>query len=224
LNNVPILSGTTNEEGKYPGFDLATYQPGVYLAPMWTDMSNFSPDNPSATPVAITDLVLPACLPVDKTYVNAANTGYNGYAMHCASIPTLTFWSLQASTLNRMQPLQAKTYAYNFLWNQQPAPWNSFIGAAHVTDVAFLFGNFGQGLFSYGYSTANQPGREALSLIMRNALHAFMLTGNPNNASLPATWLPWSPTIGQVKRLEFNADLTTPSAVMSANDTPTMLP
>lgn len=226
LNNVPVLAGVTNEEGKWYLSPAATYVAGLNFPVLWTYKSNFDPDNPGAAPVALTDLIQSAYLPASAAFtLPCSNTGgYNGYAQYCGTLPTSLFWSLQTTTLNRMQPLQPKTYAYNFMWNQQPAPWNTFIGAAHVQDVAFMFGNFGTGIFSQGYSNANKPGREALSLMMRKSLHAFMMTGDPNNASLGTTWQAWSPVTNQPKRLELNATATAASAAMSINNNPTPMP
>jgi len=59
-------------------------------------------------------------------------------------------------------------------------------GATHAMDI--MFANFGSNVFSFAYSTANKPGREALSNAMIDSLSAFARTGNPNTPALNVTW------------------------------------
>jgi para-nitrobenzyl esterase len=74
-------------------------------------------------------------------------------------------------------------------------------GAAHAFDLPFLFGNFGPSVFAKATnSTANQPGRLALSRAMMDTMRAFVHTGNPNNATVNQNWTPWP------SRLVFDAD------------------
>jgi len=70
--------------------------------------------------------------------------------------------------------------------------------------VPFLFGNFGPSLFSnVAFSTANRPGRLALSKAMMRSLAAFARNGDPNApAALGTTWPTWPST------LVFDATLT----------------
>jgi para-nitrobenzyl esterase len=97
------------------------------------------------------------------------------------------------NTLAQMQPMQL--WYYRFDWNQEPAPFNTVFGAAHAMDLPFVFGNFGKNGFSFAYSQANKPGREALSNAMIASIAAFMKTGNPNNAALGAKWDNWPATL-----------------------------
>ena len=62
-------------------------------------------------------------------------------------------------------------------------------------DLAFVFGTFGTNGFSFAYSEANQPGREALSNAMMGSIAAFVKTGNPNNAAVGTTWENWPATL-----------------------------
>lgn len=94
--------------------------------------------------------------------------------------------------LNTLRTRQAEVWSYRFDWARQPAPWNTVYGAAHAFDLPFLFGNFGPSVFSrVTNSTANAPGRLALSNAMMASLKAFMQTGDPQNAALGQTWKPW---------------------------------
>ena len=96
------------------------------------------------------------------------------------------------NVLDTLKTQQSNVWAYQFHWAQQPAPWNTIYGAAHAFDLPFLFGNFGPSLFAnVTNSTANRPGRLALSAAMMASLGAFARTGDPNTPALGATWETW---------------------------------
>ena len=108
--------------------------------------------------------------------------------------------------LNTLKARQPNVWYYQFNWAQEPAPWNTIYGAAHAFDLPFIFGNFGPSLFSNAAnSTANKPGRLALSAAMMASIGAFARSGDPNNASLGVTWPTWP------SKLIFNATPTQPS-------------
>lgn len=89
--------------------------------------------------------------------------------------------------------MQEKVFAYNFAWANMPEPFKTVWGAAHVADVPFLFGNANTvtgKTFAFGYTTANQAGRDDLSFRMKRSLGAFMRSGDPNNTDLGATMEP----------------------------------
>jgi para-nitrobenzyl esterase len=225
FNNVPLLMGVTNEEGKL--FATAAYAQGA-----WQRIWNFNPDDTQAAPLSLSDLVNPLYLPVDAAPTGTCGqpnyvAGFNYYANVCGAVgpggkPTTTasYWSGQAALLAALQPKQSAVYAYDFAWAQQPAPWNVFFGAAHTGDLPFIFGNFGPGWISFGFNQANKPGRESLGLAMRSSIGAFLGTGNPNNASLGTTWTPWTPGAGNAKRLIFNADQSGKQIQMSTTENP----
>ncbi len=55
-----------------------------------------------------------------------------------------------------------------------------------------MFGNFGPSLYAgISYTTANRPGRLALSDAMMRSVGAFARTGDPNHAGLGVTWPTW---------------------------------
>ena len=99
-----------------------------------------------------------------------------------------------------------KTWYYRFDWNEEPVPFNTVYGATHGMDVPFMFHNFGTNVFSFAFSSANAPGREALSDAMIGSLAAFARTGDPNHGGLGVTWPNWpdrivfdaSPTQAQI--------------------------
>ena len=74
---------------------------------------------------------------------------------------------------------------------------NDIYGAAHAFDLPFIFGTFGPSLFSnVANSTANRPGRLALSQAMMESLGAFARSGDPNApAALGVTWPIWPSTL-----------------------------
>lgn len=225
FNNVPLLMGVTNDEGKL--FATAAYAQGA-----WQKIWNFNPDDTQAVPLSLSDLVNPLYLPVDAVPTGSCGrsnyvAGFNYYANVCGAVgpggnPTTTasYWSGQAALLAAMQPKQASVYAYDFAWAQQPAPWNVFFGAGHTGDLPFIFGNFGPGWISFGFNQVNKLGRESLGVAMRSSIGAFMRTGNPNNASLGTTWAPWTPGPGNAKRLIFNADQRSKQIQMSTTENP----
>ena len=74
-------------------------------------------------------------------------------------------------------------------------------GAAHAFDLPFAFGNFGPSLYAnIMNTTANQPGRLALSDAMMRSIGAFARNGDPNNASLGVTWPVWPATLSSTPR------------------------
>ena len=78
------------------------------------------------------------------------------------------------NVLNTLKSQQNEVWYYRFDWDEEPAPFNDIYGAAHAFDLPFLFGTFGPSLFSnIANSTANRPGRLALSQAMMDSLAAF---------------------------------------------------
>ena len=59
------------------------------------------------------------------------------------------------------------------------SPWRLWVNSACATSLPAA------------NSTANQPGRLALSAVMMDSVRAFVHTGDPNHATLGQTWQPW---------------------------------
>ena len=109
----------------------------------------------------------------------------------------------RVNVLDTVKGQQPNVWFYQFNWAQEPAPWNDMYGAAHAFDLPFVFGNFGPSLFANAVnSTANKPGRLALSAAMMSTISAFIRNGDPNNSALGVTWPAWPAT------LTFDASLT----------------
>lgn len=195
-HKVPVLSGYTADEAKLfaPFLALLGGKPGMKIsdAERFAMTQAFNPDAPTTLTVA--DIIDPSYLPV-----TAPGTGYNARMKLLGSV---FIEPSRDSLLNTLRTQQSNVWSYQFNWAQQPAPWNDVYGAAHGFDLPFVFGNFGPSLLAKAAnSTANQPGRLALSAVMMDSVRAFVHTGNPNHAGLGQEWQPWP------RKFIFDADL-----------------
>lgn len=196
-NKVPVLAGTTAEEGKlFPSFLTLLGGPAGFIvtdAQLFDMLFNFAPDGP--TLLTEGDILNAAYLP--------SNTAVTGWTARAAQLTAASFGAGRDNVLNTLRTQQTDIWHYQFDWAQQPAPWNTVYGAAHAFDLPFVFGNFGPSLFANAIGgNANRAGRLALSGHMMASVGQFARTGNPNHATLGATWPAWP---GQVR---FNASLT----------------
>ena len=196
---VPVLAGTTAEEGKLfaPFLALLGGKPGIKIsdAERFGLMAGFNPDAPTTLTAA--DILDASYLPVTTPV-----TGYNAKTGLLASI---FITPSRDNVLNTLVGQQPQVWYYQFAWAQEPAPWNEVYGAAHAFDLPFLFGNFGPSVFSNAVnSAANRPGRLALSAAMMASIGSFARNGDPNHAGLGTTWQPWP------RKLTFDATLTEP--------------
>ena len=183
---VPVLAGNTADEGKLfaPYLALLGGPAGMIVtdAVRFNMMMGFNPD--AATTLTSADILNPAYLPV-----TTPATGYNAKTALLASLFTT---ASRDNVLNTLITQQPNVWYYQFNWAQEPAPWNDIYGAAHAFDMPFIFGNFGPSLFSNAAnSSANKPGRLALSATMMATIGQFASSGDPNNAVLGVTWQPW---------------------------------
>lgn len=196
-NKVPVLAGTTKEEGKlFPSFLTLLGGPAGFTVTdtqLFDLLFGFNPD----TPTLLTEGDI-----LNATYV-PSNTAVTGWTARAAQLTAASFGVGRDNVLNTLKTQQADIWHYQFDWAQQPAPWNTVYGAAHAFDLPFVFGNFGPSLFANAIGgNANQAGRVALSNHMMASVAQFARTGNPNHSALGATWQPWP---GQ---LHFDASLT----------------
>ena len=198
FNKVPQIVGNTAEEGKL--FSSA-FKVDDYTRVKWMNGTYLG----TTVGLQLEDVI-------DASIVSPLTVdNYNTYTYNNAnrvtpapSITTATFWALSNAS-NAAYYAQVPLYAYDFKWNEEPAPWNDVYGAWHAEDLAFIFGNFTMNLEAFGWSEANKPGRLALSSVMQQSIAAFIRTGNPNNPALGVTWDQWTPTAP--RRLVFDANL-----------------
>src|SRR5690606_3463068 len=111
----------------------------------------------------------------------------------------------------RMAPAQdAPVYAFRFDWDEQRVSDSGLdmaiaIGAAHSTEMAFVFGDWDVGFFNPDplYDPSTMPGRDELSAAMMSYWSHFAYAGDPGrgrNADLPL-WQPWQNGEGNPKMI-----------------------
>ena len=194
-HKVPVLAGYTLDEAKLfaPFLALLGGKPGMKIsdAERFAMTQGFNPDAPTTLTAA--DVIDASYLPV--------NTPATGYNARMKLLGAAFIDPSRDNLLNTLRTQQATVWSYQFHWAQQPAPWNDVYGAAHGFDLPFVFGNFGPSLLAKAAnSSANQPGRLALSGVMMDSVRAFVHTGNPNHAGLGQEWQAWP------RRFIFDAD------------------
>jgi len=188
---VPILAGNTRDEGKlFPTlFPLAG---GTGSGRLLNDATVFSTAfnyDPNAAP----QTTLAAWIPPQYLPTTTPVTGFDAVA---DKLTNIFFFASRDSILNAAKTKQSSIWYYRFDWDEEPAPFNEIYGAAHAFDLPFIFGNFGPSLYAnISYTTANQPGRLALSDAMMKSVGAFALNGDPNNATLGVAWPVWPATL-----------------------------
>jgi len=91
-------------------------------------------------------------------------------------------------------------FTYRFDWDDEPdygiVNLHDLLGAAHSTEVNFIFGDDVTIGLPFLRSRANGPGRDALSDAMMGYWAGFAKDGAPGNGGNPANpvWQPWSDT------------------------------
>jgi len=98
---------------------------------------------------------------------------------------------------DKMAALHPETpiYAYRFGWGLQEGVTDAsvrfLLGAPHGADLPFYTGDFSAVQPAGIMTERNEPGRKALSSLMRGYLRRFLHTGDPNGEGWPA-WERWS--------------------------------
>jgi para-nitrobenzyl esterase len=197
---VPVLASNTRDEAKlFPTFLALSPALGGVSGRLVSDATLFNTQfnyNPDAAPTITIDQWIPA------QYLPVA-TPVTGFNAKTDLLNAIFFGVSRDNMLNALKAQQANVWYFRFDWDEEPAPWNDIYGAAHAFDLSFVFGNFGPSLFAkVANSTANAPGRLALSGAMMASIAAFATSGDPNNASLGVTWPAWP------SRLLFDASPT----------------
>jgi para-nitrobenzyl esterase len=187
---VPVLAGNTRDEAKlFPAFLALSPALGgisgrqVSDATLFATQLDYQPD--AAPTVTLEQWIAPRYLPVD-----APDTGFNAKTDLLNSIFFIASRDNILPALKAQQP--DRVWYYRFDWDEEPAPWNDIYGAAHLFDMPFVFGNFGPSVFSNVMnSSANRPGRLALSAAMMKSVAAFARSGDPNHDALGVDWPTW---------------------------------
>lgn len=186
----PMLVGNTRDEGKLFPTLLPLVGGGVGRllndATVFSTAFNYKPDAAPTTTIEqwIPGSYLPATTPT---------TGWNAKT---EQLNRIFFLNSRDSILGALKTQQSNIWYYRFDWDKLPAPFDVIYGAAHAFDLPFAFGNFGPSLYAnISYSSANQPGRLALSDTMMRSIGAFARNGDPNNLGLGVTWPTWPSTL-----------------------------
>lgn len=174
FRHMPTLVGATGDEAKLFAA-LIRSDP----AERFRLMRESDPDGPPI--VAPRALITPWLLP----WIGSAPFNGINDLLTCLLLRAV---DKSARSLARHSP---DVYVYRFDWNRAPEPWKTIYGASHGLDLPFLFGNFSSGFFAMDFSKQNQPGREALSHLMMQAVKTFLRTGDPNGPGLPH-WPAWN--------------------------------
>lgn len=125
-------------------------------------------------------------------------------------------WSGVDELARRMTAAQPQpVFAFRFDWDEQRRNNNGLdmsvaIGAAHATEMAFVFGDWDLGFINPDslYDPATTPGRDALSAAMMSYWANFAYTGNPGagrDGSLPL-WESWRNGDGNSKMIILDSD------------------
>jgi para-nitrobenzyl esterase len=187
---VPVLAGNTRDEAKlFPTFLTLLGGPSGRLvtdAQLFAIQFGYDPD--AAPQIAIEQWIPAFYLPV-----TTPGTGFNA---RTDLLNSIFFIPSRDNVLNALKSQQADVWYYRFDWDEEPAPFDDIYGAAHAFDLPFVFGTFGPSLFSnVANSTANRPGRLALSEAMMKSLGAFARHGDPNTPALGVGWPTWPSTL-----------------------------
>ena len=171
---VPVLAGNTFEEGKLFGSTIGAYRPSDY--DRFTMQYRFDPDRPGH--LAVEDLIADAYLPVDRP---------GGWNDASAAITAGIFTRLVHESMDSLAAAgHDRLFYYQFGWNEEPAPFDDVYGAVHAMDLPFVFHNFDEGVFAFGFSRANRPGRVELSDLMVRSIGRFVRSGVPQHPGLRA--------------------------------------
>ena len=115
-----------------------------------------------------------------------------------------------------MSPYNKDIFVYEFCWNQEPEPFDAFIGAAHSRELAFIFGNMDEnGIFNRVFTSGNKKGRIELSDAMISYWKNFIRCGKPGDPdgfsccceSLP-NWDNFGTLFGKTEKIIFDASNT----------------
>jgi para-nitrobenzyl esterase len=197
-NRVPVIIGCTKEELR-----LLISQLVFNPKRLWAATQAYDPDNPNFD---LNKLIDPVSYPILALYGPATAIGQlymEGFGVD--------------QTVSALKKWQDNVWVYKFMWDEEPEPFDFFIGAGHAMDLPFVFGNFitdKSSLAFFAWNKNNLPGAEALSAYMRKYYANFVHSGDPNGGGL-TNWTTWSETKGEPKRLLFNV-----KADAQGNETP----
>ena len=188
-NRVPLMMGCTTEEFKL-------FLP-LFLVPphdLWEFVRDYDPDQPAFD---LKEFLPPPLWPVLFVYEPFTALGKTFFQRLGVD--------QSAQTLSQHQQ---EIFVYKFAWDEEPDPFDFFIGAAHAMDLPFWFGNFitdKDSLARFAWSEESRQAREEISEAMMTYVAQFARSGDPNGGDpdlLP--WTPWSNEPDTPRRIIFD--------------------
>jgi len=173
-NKMPIMIGSTHDEGSYFAFLFGMGQPTQQE--FW-NLTNYAPPGS----VTFNQLIKPEFRPI-YTQTHEALT----YALDNVIDNVIRVLRLQNGDI----------YRYNYNWDDTPQPWKDTFGAFHAIDVAALFGNFvtdQPNFMHFAWSPENASSRKALSDRFIDYTASFARYGAPTRLFDGKTpWTGWT--------------------------------
>ncbi len=182
---IPMIIGDNADDAK---LFLALKMSNLTAEELIDVILNFDPDHPDITM---------------KNLVSSPRL----YDMVASAINNGTHWMF-IERIVRVLSRHHNTYVYQFLWDNEPEPFNDLFGACHAVELPFFTGNFNMDThyFRVAWSQDNKEEVADLSEAMIAYWRNFIWTGDPNSNGL-ITWKPWTNTFGGRQRLILDADI-----------------
>lgn len=160
-NKMPLMIGSTHDEGSYFAFLFGMGQPTQQE--FW-NLSNYAPPGS----VSFNQLIKPEWRPVyTQTH----------------EVLTYAIDNIIDNVIRVLRLQNGDIYRYNYNWDDTPQPWKDTFGAFHAIDVAALFGNFvteEPNFMRFAWSPANASSRKALSDKFIDYTASFARYGAPS--------------------------------------------
>lgn len=158
-NQVPLIMGSTDDEGTY-------LIGGTMLKPTDKELWEMI-QNPPAKALKVEDII---------------NTGYTEFKAATAA-GSESLWLTLHNAYLWMSLTRSDVYYYTFKWKETPSPWHEVFGAVHGMDAIFYLGNFvtqEQSFSRFAWTPDNKTSREHLREEMGAYFKGFFWSGDPN--------------------------------------------
>jgi para-nitrobenzyl esterase len=188
-NKVPVMIGCTSEEFK-------VFTSGAFIgeAKLYDIIDEYQKTGSVTIGKYIDARLIPLIIPVSEEVTKVGKIVFQAFG-----VDTLSYF---------IRNRQENIYAYKFCWNEEPFPFDIFLGAFHAVDLPFWFNNLdADGMMELLTNDVNRNNAYLLSDQMTAYLGNFMTDGNPNGPGL-SEWTTWSNTRGENKRMILDSGKT----------------